>query len=83
MNAIKLFNNIFQSFIGHSGQVKKIVSTKDDSYILSVGIDGIIVWKFLGDVTRDLSLVLDNYIEKRMNEVEYAQREQERKSAYP
>jgi hypothetical protein len=48
--------------------VNKLLFTKNDDRLVSVGADGIIVWKFLGDVTRDASLLIDHYIEKRMNE---------------
>ncbi len=57
--------NHFKSFIGHSGEINKVVFTKSDGQVISVGADGIIVWKFLGDVTRDVSLLIDNYLEKK------------------
>ncbi|KAL9642518.1 hypothetical protein ABK040_011085 [Willaertia magna] len=69
-NCKDLANFSNQKFIGHISGINKVIFSTDYSNVLSCGQDGIIVWNFLGDKSRDLNLMLENHIERKLLERE-------------
>ncbi|KAG2374703.1 hypothetical protein C9374_010447 [Naegleria lovaniensis] len=67
-NSKDLANFSCQKFVGHSGNIKKVIFTSDCGHVISCGEDGILVWTFLGDKSRDINLMIESHLERRMME---------------
>ncbi len=69
---IKVWDNMaespsMQAFIGHSSTVNSVAFSNDMKQVISVSDDCVLLWDFFGDVSPDLSFLIDDHIENMMD----------------
>jgi len=59
-----------QSFTGHALNVNACTFSNNSQFVLSVGNDALLLWRFHGDIIGDFNALMDNYLERKIDEQE-------------